>query len=117
MCPAYPRSGQDHQDPPGRGSNNLREPGGRGGSGVPGRAVPVLRVQELGEPRGVDLGVVALAVVEQHMGAGGVPGQGAHLGCPPRQLGLGVAVAEPLVDVLAVPPVRVPMHADDGQAG
>ena len=74
-------------------------------------------LEQGGELLGVDLGVVAVAVVEQHVGLPGVAGQGAHLGRPLLQLGIGVAVAEPLVDVLAIPLVRVAMHADDGQIG
>jgi hypothetical protein len=54
-------------------------------------------------PGRVDLGVIAVAVVEQHVGLPGVAGQGGHLRRPLGQLGVGVAVAEPLVDVFAVP--------------
>src|SRR5439155_6747355 len=68
-------------------------------------------LEQGGELLGVDLGVVAVAVVEQHVRFLGVAGQGAHLGRPLLQLGIGVAVAEPLVDVAAVPLVGVAMHA------
>ena len=63
----------------------------------------MLSAQEFGELLGVDLGVVAAPVVEQHMGMGGVSGQAAYLGRSLCQLGLGVATAKPLADVFAVP--------------
>src|SRR5215470_18289644 len=72
-------------------------------------------LEQGGELLGVGLGVVAVAVVEQHVGLFGVAGQVAHLGPPLGQFGVGVAVAEPLVDVAAVPLGRVPMHPDDSQ--
>src|SRR6266487_3491489 len=72
-------------------------------------------LEQGGELLGVGLGVVAVAVVEQHVGLPGVAGQDPHPGCPLRQLGLAVAVAEPLVNIAAVPLVRVPMQADHGQ--
>src|SRR5206468_6041022 len=62
-----------------------------------------LGLEQGGEMLGVGLGVVAVAVVEQHVGLAGVAGQGAHLRCPFGQFGLGVAVAAPFVDILAVP--------------
>src|ERR1700761_7233003 len=68
-----------------------------------------------GELPGVDLGVVAVAVVEHHVGLGGVLGQALDVPCPGCQLFVAVAVAEPLLDILALPLVRVAMHADDGQ--
>src|SRR5690348_5731256 len=82
----------------------------------PGCRTRFSAVQQFGEPLGVGLGVVAVAVVEQHVGLLGVVGQGAHLGRPLGQLGLAVAVAEPLVDVLAVPLGGVAVHPDDRQA-
>jgi hypothetical protein len=69
-------------------------------------------LEQNGQLLGVDLGVVAVAVVEQHVSVFGVAGQGPHPGCPFLQLGLGVAVAEPLVDILALSAVRMPVHAD-----
>src|SRR5262249_34269585 len=60
-------------------------------------------LEQGGELLDVGLGVVVVAVVEQHVGLFGVAGQGTHLGRPFGQLSLGVAVAEPLVDVAAVP--------------
>jgi len=56
-------------------------------------------------------GVVAVASVDQHVGEGGVLGQGAHPGCPFGRFGVGVPVAEPLCDVAAVPLAGVPVHA------
>jgi len=61
------------------------------------------------------VGVVAVAVVEHHVGLGGVLGQPLDVAGPLRQLVLVVAVAEPLLDLMAFPLVRVPVQADHRQ--
>src|SRR5580692_7101687 len=60
-------------------------------------------LEQVGQLPGIGLRVVAVAVVEQDMRGRGVVGQRAHFGRPFAQLAFGVAVAEPLVDVLAGP--------------
>jgi hypothetical protein len=62
-------------------------------------------------------GVVAVTVVEQHVGLGRVAGPGSDLGCPFAQFSLAVAVAEPLMDVVDVPAGRVAVQPDHGQDG
>src|SRR5215471_17873907 len=59
-------------------------------------------LEQGGELLGVGLGVVPEAVVEQDVGVRLV-GQVPDPGCPVLQFGLAVAVAEPLVDVAALP--------------
>jgi hypothetical protein len=61
------------------------------------------------------VGVVAVAVVEHHVGLVGLRGQLLDVARPRRQLAGVVAVAEPLLDVVALPLVRVPVQADHGE--
>src|SRR5260370_1093878 len=77
----------------------------------------LLPAEQVGQLLGVDLGVVAVAVVEQDVGGLGLLGQGTDPGCPAGELCLGVPVAEPLVDVLAVPVLGVAVHAHHPQGG
>ena len=59
-----------------------------------------------------DLRVVEEAVIEQYMRDFSVTGEGTDLGCPIGQLFVGVAIAELLVDVVAVPFRRVTVQVD-----
>src|SRR5260370_31995751 len=77
----------------------------------------LLPAEQVGQLLGVDRGVVAGAVVEQDVGGLGLLGQGTDPGCPAGELGLGVPVAEPLVDVLAVPVLGLAVHAHHRQVG
>src|ERR1700734_3162171 len=71
--------------------------------------------EPFGEFLGVDLGVVAAAVVEQHVGSVGLAGQAPELCGPGVECARAVAIGEALVDVFAFPLVRVAVHADQGQ--
>src|SRR5260370_13034902 len=71
----------------------------------------LLPAEQVGQLLGVDLGVVAVAVVEQDAGGLGLLGQGTDPGGPAGELGLGVPEAEPLVDVLAGPVLAAAGHA------
>src|SRR4051812_19140677 len=72
-------------------------------------------LQELRELAGVGLRVVAIAVVQQDVRLLRLRRELTKLRRPRLELFLGVEVAEPLVDVSAVPLVAVPVEAHDGE--
>src|SRR5208282_5373858 len=74
---------------------SARTGSGRGGPGDTSRRSGA---EQVGELPGVDLGVVAVAVVEQHVGGLGLGRQVTDLGCPFAQLaGTALQVAAVLI--------------------
>src|ERR1700691_1604510 len=78
-------------------------------------AVQTVQTEPLLQLLPVDLRIVAITVVEQDVGELSPGGQVPDLGRPFSQLTVAIAIAEPLVDVLAVPFIRMTVHADHGQ--
>ncbi len=81
---AQPGACLPDQDPRGGSGTAAEVRMAGGGFGYRVAVSSSLFAPELGELLGLDRGVVAVAVVEQHVGLLGVAGQGAHLGRPIR---------------------------------